>query len=90
MFGGSDQLSQPRGVAVDAEGNVYVGDRGHHRVAVFDKDGRSVAFVLKGSTFEERTVQVARRGKSELLIASGLQPGEKVALKDPFQEQPRQ
>ena len=58
--------------------------------AVFDKDGRSVAFVLKGTTFEERTVQVARRGKSELLIASGLQPGEKVALKDPFQEQPRQ
>src|SRR5207302_2688390 len=48
--------------------------------AVFDRNGRSVAFVLKGSKFEERTVQVARRGKSDLLITAGLQPGEKVAL----------
>ena len=47
-----------------------------------------VILVDDGST--DRTVQVARRGKSELLIAGGLQPGEKVALKDPFQEQPRQ
>ena len=55
--------------------------------AVFDKNGRSVAYVLKGQKFEERTVQVARRGKSDLLISSGLQPGEKVALKDPTLEQ---
>jgi len=31
-------------------------------------------------------VQVARRSKGQLLIASGLQAGEKVALKDPTQE----
>ena len=55
--------------------------------AVFDKNGRSVAYVLKGSQFEERTVQVARRSKSDLLISSGVQPGEKVALKDPTVEQ---
>jgi RND family efflux transporter MFP subunit len=54
--------------------------------AVFDKNGRSVAYVLRGSSFEERAVQVERRGKSELLISSGLAPGEKVALKDPTQE----
>ncbi len=54
--------------------------------AVFEKNGRSVAYVLNGSRFEERTVQVTRRAKSQLLIASGLRPGEKVALKDPTQE----
>lgn len=58
--------------------------------AVFEKNGRSVAYVLKGSKFEERAVQVARRGQGQLLIASGLQPGEKVALKDPTQEKPGQ
>ncbi|HEY6248873.1 MAG TPA: efflux RND transporter periplasmic adaptor subunit, partial [Candidatus Angelobacter sp.] len=50
--------------------------------AVFEKDGRPVAYVLHGSQFEERPVQVARRGRTQLLIAGGLQPGEKVALKN--------
>jgi HlyD family secretion protein len=54
--------------------------------AVFEKNGGSVAYVLHGSQFEERPVQVARRSKAELLIGSGLQAGEKVALKDPTQE----
>ncbi|HEY7405224.1 MAG TPA: efflux RND transporter periplasmic adaptor subunit [Candidatus Angelobacter sp.] len=54
--------------------------------AVFEKNGGSVAYVLRGSQFEERAVQVARRSKGELLIGSGLQAGEKVALKDPTQE----
>ena len=32
-------LQNPRGIAVDAEGNVYVGDRGNGRVVVFGRDG---------------------------------------------------
>jgi hypothetical protein len=54
--------------------------------AVFEKNGGSVAYILHGSKFDERPVQVARRSKGQLLIASGLQAGEKVALKDPTQE----
>ncbi len=54
--------------------------------AVFDKNGRSVVYVVHGSAFEERTVKVSRRGKTNLLIADGLRPGEKVALQDPTQE----
>jgi HlyD family secretion protein len=54
--------------------------------AVFEKNGRMVAYVLHGSRFEERNVEVARRGKTQLMISSGLQPGEKVATKDPTQE----
>ena len=56
--------------------------------AVFDKNGRSVVYVLHGSGFEERMVQVGRRTKAELLISSGLSAGEKVALQDPTQEKP--
>ena len=33
------QLTQPRGVAVDSQGNVYVADTGNHRVEVFKPDG---------------------------------------------------
>jgi HlyD family secretion protein len=54
--------------------------------SVFEKNGGTFAYVLSGSKFEERAVQVSRRSKSQLLIGSGLQPGEKVALQDPTQE----
>ena len=57
--------------------------------AVFEKNGRSVVYVQHGSSFEERPIQIARRGKSELLIGSGLQPAETIALKDPTQEKPQ-
>lgn len=54
--------------------------------AVFEKNGRSIVYVLRGSSFEERRVEVARRGKSQIMIASGLRAGERVATKDPTQE----
>lgn len=57
--------------------------------AVFEKNGGSVAYVWRGSRFQEVPVQVARRGKGQLLIGAGLQAGEKVALKDPTQEKPQ-
>ena len=33
------QLDQPRGIAVDQQGNVYVADTGSHRIEVFKNDG---------------------------------------------------
>jgi len=51
--------------------------------AVFRKSGRAVAYLKKGSKFEETVVDVARRSGDEVLVAKGLQPGEQVALKDP-------
>lgn len=54
--------------------------------AVFEKNGRTVAYVLRNGSFEERTVQVGRRGRTALLIASGLRAGERVALKDPTRQ----
>ena len=37
---GSGDLSKPRGIAVDKEGNVYVGDRGNSRIVVYTPDGK--------------------------------------------------
>lgn len=51
--------------------------------AVFQKSGESVAYVLRGSHFDERPIEVGRRSESALLISQGLKPGDRVALKDP-------
>ena len=51
--------------------------------AVFQKAGHSVVYVLHGSSFEERTIEVTRRGNGQCAVASGLKAGEKVAIKDP-------
>jgi multidrug efflux pump subunit AcrA (membrane-fusion protein) len=56
--------------------------------ASFQKKGRSVAYVLNGRGFDERVIEISRRSGSQLWIAKGLDPGEKVALKDPTPEQP--
>lgn len=51
--------------------------------AVFQKSGQSVAYILHGSSFEEQPIEVARRSGDQVLIAKGLQAGERVALRDP-------
>ena len=55
--------------------------------ASFQKKGRNVAYVLKGTAFEERAIEITRRSGGQLWIAKGLNPGEKVALKDPTPEE---
>ncbi|MGD0697740.1 MAG: efflux RND transporter periplasmic adaptor subunit [Terriglobia bacterium] len=51
--------------------------------AAFSKQGRTVAYVLHGSNFEERVIEVARRSTEEVVVAKGLKSNERVALKDP-------
>src|SRR5260221_14615015 len=34
------QFNTPHSIATDASGNVYVADRGNHRIQVFDRDGK--------------------------------------------------
>src|SRR5256712_870332 len=53
------------------------------RATLFRKAGRTVAYVRRGSKFEETGVEVLRRSGDEALIAKGLQPGQQLALKDP-------
>jgi HlyD family secretion protein len=54
--------------------------------AVFQRSGRTVVYVLRGSSFEERAVEISRRGNGQCAVESGLKPGEKVAIKDPVAE----
>jgi multidrug efflux pump subunit AcrA (membrane-fusion protein) len=51
--------------------------------AVFQKDGSPVLYVLDGSMFVEQRVQVARRGKEQAVIASGVEAGARVASRRP-------
>jgi multidrug efflux pump subunit AcrA (membrane-fusion protein) len=50
---------------------------------VFQKDGSPVVYVLDGSMFVERRVQIARRGKEQAVVASGVEPGDRVAARRP-------
>ena len=51
--------------------------------AIFEKGGRIVAYVLGKGGYRERALNLARRGGSQVMVAAGLKPGERIALKDP-------
>jgi RND family efflux transporter MFP subunit len=51
--------------------------------AVFEKNARAVAYVLVKDRFEERSIEVVRRGEGVAMVTRGLKPGERLALKDP-------
>lgn len=52
--------------------------------AVFEKDGKLVAYVKNGNRFEERAFTPLKRSESTMVISKGLQPGDVVALADPY------
>lgn len=66
-------------IAVDAVANGIVVPA----QAVFEKSGDSVAYVLHGTRYVQQAVEIERRSGDQALIAKGLQPGERVALRDP-------
>jgi HlyD family secretion protein len=55
--------------------------------ALFTRNGRDVVYIEQGSkgsnNFSERDVVIGHRGGGQVEIRSGLQPGMRVALKDP-------
>jgi HlyD family secretion protein len=51
--------------------------------AAFSAAGETVAYVVDGSKFSERAIQVSRPSHGKLEVISGLKPGEKVALSVP-------
>ncbi len=57
--------------------------------AVFEKNGQTLSYILKNGEFEERRIEVSRRGDGEVLVGHGLARGERVALKDPTLEAAR-
>jgi len=51
--------------------------------AVFQRGAVTVVYVVKRGAVESRTVTVLRRGRDQIAIASGLNAGERVALREP-------
>lgn len=51
--------------------------------ALFQRDGAPIVYLLDGAGFVERRVEVQRRGKEQSIIASGLSPGDRVAIRRP-------
>jgi multidrug efflux pump subunit AcrA (membrane-fusion protein) len=51
--------------------------------AIFQRDGSPVVYRLDGSGFEERKVQISKRGKEQAVVTSGVEPGDKVATRRP-------
>jgi HlyD family secretion protein len=72
-------MSSTARVAVERLSNVIV----IPAETSFVKSGKTVVYVLRGSKFEEREIEIARRGNGHLVIAKGLKPGERVATRDP-------
>jgi HlyD family secretion protein len=46
-------------------------------------NGRPTVYVQNGSDFEPRAVVMKRRGREQVALASGVEPGERVALENP-------
>ena len=51
--------------------------------AIFEKDGKQIVYVKKGTIWEERPVKPLKRSESLMVIESGLQAGELIAMSDP-------
>ena len=51
--------------------------------AVFEKDGKQIVYVRNGKGWEERVIKPLKRSESVMVIASGVKPGEIIALADP-------
>jgi len=57
--------------------------------AVFLRDGATVVYTVSRGSVDARPVTVGRRGRDRVAIASGLTPGERIALRDPTLEADR-
>lgn len=57
--------------------------------AVFQRDGRPVVYKLHGSLFDETPIEIARRGREQVAVAAGIEPGDKVATRRPEADQIR-
>jgi multidrug resistance efflux pump len=51
--------------------------------SVFEKNGKNVVYCLKGRSFKPVKIRLGKRNSIAIAVESGLQEGEKVALKDP-------
>ncbi len=51
--------------------------------ASFQKEGETLAYVWSGSKFRTQAIEISRRSGDRVLVAKGLQAGDRIALQDP-------
>ena len=51
--------------------------------ASFQKEGETLTYVWSSSKFRPQPIEVSRRCGDRILVAKGLQPGDRIALQDP-------
>ena len=78
---GPGQFSTPHSIALDAEGNVFVADRGNRRIQVFDGDGKFLRQIVIDVPFDPNA-RPAIGNKPELPItgAQTMAPGAPWAI----------
>ena len=54
--------------------------------AIFQKDGRPVVYRLNGSKFDEQSIEIVRRGREQAAVGSGVEAGDKLAVRRPEPE----
>jgi hypothetical protein len=54
--------------------------------AVFEKDGKMIVYVRNENRWDERVVKPLKRSESVMVLAGGVQPGETIALADPYEK----
>jgi hypothetical protein len=52
--------------------------------SLFEKDGKPVVYVKRGEKFEPQVVQIAKRSEALTILSGGINPGDTIALADPF------
>jgi sugar lactone lactonase YvrE len=81
----SGDFSKPSGVAVDAEGNLYVADTYNNRIEIFDADGQFVSTFGKagdGPGYFARPKGLAIDGDGHIWVADGVQDRVQVFNKE--------
>jgi hypothetical protein len=68
---GSNQFNLPHGLAVDAQGNVYVADRSNHRLQVFDNN---LAFKASYDNIGDSWTVCVSPGPHQYLFTSNSNP----------------
>lgn len=84
ILDGTDPRLKP---GMTAQVTVIV-DRVRDAVAIpvqasFQKEGDTLAYVWNGSRFRSQPIEISRRSGDRVLVAKGLQPGDRIALRDP-------